>query len=87
MGCVRPQWECPGKHTGANSSVHAQSGVRSSFSYPLGEGPLGQRERCEPKHSGKKIQSTSEKDIEPKVTQDKGLKMLGEEIDISLETP
>lgn len=33
------------------------------------------------------MQSTSEKDIEPKVTRDKGLKLLREEIDISLETP
>lgn len=72
MGCGRPWW--PGSHTGADSSVCAQSGARSFFSClkRCNRGASGaERMFPEPKHSGKK-NTEHIQDTEQRVSPDEG---------------
>lgn len=89
MGCVRPRWEWTGNPTGGRF-VWACSEWGKIFlhlSPEIWEKGIWGRERCEQKRSGKKIQNTYKEDTEQRGTPDKGLKMLGEEVDVSLGTP
>ena len=80
MGSMRPGWERTGNHT-ARKFVHTCAERGARFLRLSRE--TREKDTCEPKRSGEKIQSTSKEDTEQRVTPDKGSKMLGEEADVS----